>query len=79
MEMKHFKVDIRMLSVSQIFIIKGNHCCFTDYVNKKNHVGMHSDIYQPICFNVSVMMVITEICNFISKKYFNIGLHLSIC
>ena len=43
-----FKLNILMLILSQIPVMKGNNCCFTDSVKKDFNVGMHSDVYERI-------------------------------
>ena len=40
---------------------QGNNCCFT--VSKKYHVGMYSDVYESIFFNLGTMIDDSELNN----------------
>ena len=50
----HIKLNILVQTLSEVYGNKGNNWCFTKC--KKNvHVGMYSDIYQPVLFELGVM------------------------
>ena len=56
--LKQFRLNIQTLLKSEIFLLMGNNCCFTD--NIKNIFGMCTDIYEQISSMCGNMMNITE-------------------
>ena len=61
------QLSILMLILSEIYEIKENNCFWSYYVKKQQqwqqfNVGMHSDVYEPICFKLGMMTATTQTC-----------------
>ena len=49
--MKQFRLNILTLLLSDVYVIKGNDCSFTDCNEKSNvKISMQCDVYELICF-----------------------------
>ena len=54
--MQPFKL---ILLLSEIYLIKGNSCCFTDFTRNLN-IDMHLDVYEAIVFKLDMIKGTTE-------------------
>ena len=54
--LKEFKLKILILLLIESYLIKGNNCSFTDCVEQKFNVGIHSNTFEPILFKVGLMI-----------------------
>ena len=66
--LKQFKLKTLMPLLSEILVIMGNSCSFTNCMkktnknnnNKSNNVGMHSDMYEAIWFELCLIIDAVE-------------------
>ena len=60
--MKQIKLNILRLPLNKFHGNKGSKCCFTDCIKKPFNVGMHSDVYESVCFKLGMVIDTFVLC-----------------